>query len=227
VNHCDCGNLGYNGTQCELPICNPPCLHSGICTSPNTCSCPYQWDLPGCSKPICIPPCFNGGACSAGPVVPFCDCNSTGFNGAFCQAPILPPTPPPGNNSDPFPDYTDFLNDTIFINPLTRTRSIVTSQQATIDNGGILGPNNQQLVGGIPVNIIIGIACGLGGLLLCVICCLAILKCCATSAKKKQMMRMNSMNMPMNVQTPPAVAYRDSRASQTSFQYEDDSDSDV
>jgi hypothetical protein len=29
----------WNGTYCEIPICNPSCINSGNCTNPNVCTC--------------------------------------------------------------------------------------------------------------------------------------------------------------------------------------------
>jgi hypothetical protein len=29
----------WNGTYCQIPICNPSCINSGNCTNPNVCTC--------------------------------------------------------------------------------------------------------------------------------------------------------------------------------------------
>ncbi|KAK2174156.1 hypothetical protein NP493_822g01000 [Ridgeia piscesae] len=31
--------VGYNGSDCQTPICDSPCRNNGLCISPNTCEC--------------------------------------------------------------------------------------------------------------------------------------------------------------------------------------------
>ncbi|XP_055299432.1 fibrillin-1-like [Sitodiplosis mosellana] len=39
---------------CE-PVCSQPCQNGGVCTKPNTCSCPNGFDGPQCGRKVCVP----------------------------------------------------------------------------------------------------------------------------------------------------------------------------
>jgi len=126
---CDCTGTNHTGQFCQLPACNPACVH-GSCAAVDYCDCGstgYNGTL--CDIPICSPPCINGGICSSpgtcgcpgsyrGPQceTPYCFpqclnggfcgepytcyCNGTGYFGGFCEAPLPPTDYTAPNNTD-------------------------------------------------------------------------------------------------------------------------------
>ena len=41
---CDCTGTGYDGTQCEIPLCSVGCNHGGTCSGPDSCvGCNPGW----------------------------------------------------------------------------------------------------------------------------------------------------------------------------------------
>eukprot|EP00105_Crassostrea_gigas_P015186 XP_011432106.1 PREDICTED: uncharacterized protein LOC105331553 [Crassostrea gigas] len=72
---------GYIGSNCETPICNPPCANGGTCVAPNQCSCPSIVGGNNCQEPVTcshLQPCFPG-TCNGSSCI--CD---EGFSGASC-----------------------------------------------------------------------------------------------------------------------------------------------
>ncbi|XP_056017917.1 uncharacterized protein LOC125671274 isoform X2 [Ostrea edulis] len=72
---------GYVGSDCETPICNPPCANGGTCVSPNTCSCPSIVGGASCQEIVTcshLKPCFPGNCSGTS-----CSCDG-GFSGDAC-----------------------------------------------------------------------------------------------------------------------------------------------
>jgi len=84
--HCVIGS-GYTGDLCEIAICSPPCQNSGVCTSPNKCSCPFNDFGQYCETQYCPNGCQHGGIC-VDPISSICDCTATGWTGTDCTFPV-------------------------------------------------------------------------------------------------------------------------------------------
>ncbi len=83
---CDC-DPGWEGEDCSIPKCQPPCQNGGTCTAPDTCDCSAGWEGQDCSIPVCPDPCQNGGICSAPDT---CTCQP-GWGGPVCENPVCEP----------------------------------------------------------------------------------------------------------------------------------------
>ena len=36
-----------------MKVCEQTCINGGVCTAPNTCTCPREWSGYNCSYPVC------------------------------------------------------------------------------------------------------------------------------------------------------------------------------
>ena len=50
-NQCVCLD-GWDGEDCEIPICNPVCVH-GTCNDQQKCVCENDWTGDACDQPVC------------------------------------------------------------------------------------------------------------------------------------------------------------------------------
>eukprot|EP01116_Phalansterium_solitarium_P000822 TRINITY_DN10685_c0_g1_i1.p1 TRINITY_DN10685_c0_g1~~TRINITY_DN10685_c0_g1_i1.p1 ORF type:complete len:1225 (+),score=375.14 TRINITY_DN10685_c0_g1_i1:189-3863(+) len=83
---CNC-STGWNGTNCQTPICPSPCMHGGVCDLPGHCDCSGTGYIGATcnATPVCLPPCEHNGTCVNDNV---CNCTGTGYHGATCQTPV-------------------------------------------------------------------------------------------------------------------------------------------
>lgn len=83
---CEC-NKGWEGEQCNQPLCNPPCRNGASCVRPDVCACMPGYTGTLCQTAFCHPSCLNGGKCTK----PFvCDCPK-GTTGDRCQTVVCDP----------------------------------------------------------------------------------------------------------------------------------------
>nr|XP_027227632.1 wnt inhibitory factor 1-like [Penaeus vannamei] len=68
-------------------MCTSRCLHGGVCTAVNRCTCPPGYTGARCEAAICTPACQHGGRCVAPGV---CSCPA-GYGGPLCQRPVCRP----------------------------------------------------------------------------------------------------------------------------------------
>ncbi|XP_062589685.1 uncharacterized protein LOC134251302 isoform X1 [Saccostrea cucullata] len=72
---------GYIGSECQTPICNPPCKNGGSCVSLNTCQCPHIVGGNTCEEVVTcshLKPCYPGNCTDTS-----CSCDP-GFGGESC-----------------------------------------------------------------------------------------------------------------------------------------------
>ncbi|XP_033114357.1 SCO-spondin-like [Anneissia japonica] len=78
---------GWEGDDCDSPVCSPLCANGGVCEAPGSCNCENTGYVgSSCEEAVCNPPCVNG-SCSGGT----CECES-GYSGEICDIPICTPS---------------------------------------------------------------------------------------------------------------------------------------